>query len=92
MSGSPDVADHAVFEQGASAGNVGRGQHSGAKEGEPSGAPHVVGNDAKTLAVPFFHRQAGDCSGAVDDEREGTNKGGDSTTQVVKDAVITNLD
>lgn len=87
-------ADHAVFEQGASAGNVGKESLVGQKKANPVA---ILLSSAMMLRHLQFPAFADRLEGAVkrvilEGKYRTKDLGGDSTTQEVVDAVIACLD
>lgn len=87
-------ADHAVFEQGASAGNVGNEKVLEQKKANPVALLLSSAMMLRHLQFPSFADRLETSVKRVISEGKYRTKdlGGDSTTQEVVDAVIANLD
>lgn len=95
VSGAGNVgADHAVFEQGASAGNVGKEKMVEEKKANPVALFLSSAMMLRHLQFPSFADRLETAVKRVISEGKYRTKdlGGDSTTQEVVDAVIANLD
>lgn len=87
-------ADHAVFEQGASAGNVGNENITHQKKANPVALLLSSAMMLRHLQFPSFADRLETAVKRVISEGKYRTKdlGGDSSTQEVVDAVIANLD
>lgn len=87
-------ADHAVFEQGASAGNVGNEKVTEQKKANPVALLLSSAMMLRHLQFPSFADRLETAVKRVISEGKHRTKdlGGDSSTQEVVDAVIANLD
>lgn len=87
-------ADHAVFEQGASAGNVGNDKLLEQKKANPVALLLSSAMMLRHLQFPSFADRLENAVRRVIEEGKHRTKdlGGSSTTQEVVDAVLANLD